>query len=130
MLQKFKMTTYATLLLITVFVLPYAGNVTAEGDDVTKAVDTLAELCKKKGQRYTLESSPMGREELRMSLSITCTQDIETADQFHERKQKECIIAKCPDVAKRTIKRIMKDKLCEICRPLNACSTNKYGMKC
>ena len=27
MLQKFKMTTYATLLLIGVFVLPYAGNV-------------------------------------------------------------------------------------------------------
>ena len=27
MLQKFKMTTYATLLLIGLFVLPYAGNV-------------------------------------------------------------------------------------------------------
>ena len=27
MLQKFKTTTYATLLLIGVFVLPYAGNV-------------------------------------------------------------------------------------------------------
>ncbi len=48
MLQKFKMTTYTTLLLITVFVLPYAGNVTAEGDDATKAVETLAELCTKK----------------------------------------------------------------------------------
>ena len=48
MLQKFKMTTYTTLLLITVFVLPYAGNVTAEGDDVTKAVETLDELCTKK----------------------------------------------------------------------------------
>jgi len=133
-LQKFKMTTYTTLLLITVFVLPYAGNVTAEGDDVTKAVETLAELCTKKlinkSARFTLESSPMGREELRMSLSIQCTQETESAAQIKERKQKECIIAKCPHDANKTIRRIMHDKLCGICSPLTACLTNKYGMKC
>ena len=41
MLQKFKTTTYATLLLIGVFVLPYAGNV----------ADVNAETCNCSGSK-------------------------------------------------------------------------------